>query len=157
MKTHHNIVFCSFLAVMLSLWLSGCKTFSAAETSFTGNPQPGVVTLNAIGYGATPAEAERNTYESAFTAILFRGVPAFAALRLPMIENETTARKDKAAFFRGFFSQGYQQFIKQHGSSTRAGRADQSDQVIMQRSISINYEALRRHLENEGIIRKFGY
>jgi len=154
------IVATTFIAATVFL-STGCKTKAypaTAETTYLSSPGTGMVNLAAVGYGANEKAAELDTYVTAFSTILFKGLPAFGALKLPMIDNEAKARSEHKAFFIKFFdNRGYLQFVTDQGVLTKLGKADQQGNIRVQKNLSINYDALRRHLEQEGVIRKFGY
>lgn len=137
---------------------ASCKTtYSTSEVTYLANPEAGIISLSAIGYGLTQREAEQETYVTAFNTIFFKGVPGFDALRLPMIEDESKARRERASFFDKFYGEkGYLQFVTEQDNASKTGKADRG-KIRVQRTIAINYEALRRHLEREGVIRKFGF
>lgn len=130
---------------------------STSEVNYVANPNPGLVTLEATGYGKTQEAAELDTYITAFTTIFFKGLPAFTALRTPMIPNESKARSEHAAYFKKFFDErGYLQFVTGQGGTAKAGKADDGKNKVARRTFTINYESLRRDLEQNGVIRKFG-
>jgi len=149
------------LLAATSFLSTGCKTKAypvTAETTYLNSPGTGMVNLLAVGYGANERTAELDTYITAFSMILFKGLPAFGALKLPMIENEAKARSEHRAFFTKFFDdRGYLQFVTDQGGLSKLGKADQQGNIRVQKNLGINYDALRRHLEQEGVIRKFGY
>lgn len=140
------------------LMTASCKTtYSTSEVTYLANPEAGIIRLSTIGYGHTQREAEQETYVTAFNTIFFKGVPGFDALRLPMIEDESKARRERASFFDKFYGEkGYLQFVTEQGTSSKMNRVNRG-KIRVQRDIAINYEALRRHLEREGVIRKFGF
>jgi hypothetical protein len=123
-----------------------------------GNPFQGVVSISALGYGTTEREAEFDTFITGFEAILFRGLPAFAGLRAAMINDESKAKSQHSQFFKKFFDErGYLQFVSEQGKISKLGRSDQPGKIKVQKTFSVNYEAMRKKLEQEGVIRKFGY
>ncbi len=128
-----------------------------SEVAYVANPETGVVRLSAIGIGADRQQAEQETYITAFNTILFKGLPGFDALRLPMIEDESKAKREHASFFTRFYRDGgYLQFVTEHGPLFRADKTNRST-FQARRQLAVNYDALRRHLEREGVIRKFGF
>lgn len=137
-----------------------CKTPSypaTSEVNYVANPNPGLVTVEATGYGKTSQDAEWDAYSTAFNTIFFKGLPAFTALRTPMIPNESKARSEHAAYFKKFFDdRGYLQFVTGQGGTSKSSKADDGKNKSARHTFTINYESLRRDLEQNGVIRKFG-
>lgn len=152
-----------FICFAAFSWFAGqaCKSApaypSTSEVKYVNNPSQGLVTVEAIGYGKTEAAAELDAFNTAFTTIFFKGLPGFTALRTPMIPDESKARSEHSAYFKKFFDdRGYLQFITNQGGATKAGKADDNRSRMARRTFTINYESLRRDLEQKGVIRKFG-
>ncbi|MEK7253756.1 MAG: hypothetical protein AAB316_03365, partial [Bacteroidota bacterium] len=121
---------------------------------------PGTVNVQANGFGSTTLQIERNARVKAFETILFRGLPSseFTALRLPMIENESEARSRHSSFFKKFFEEDdCNRFVTAISRLDNKPVKTTDHSKTMAYSLTINYEALRRHLEQSGVLRKFGY
>jgi hypothetical protein len=150
-----------FLLLMNTMVISSCgkKLYpETAELTYLSSPQSGVVELASVGYGAAKKDAELDTYTTAFNNILFKGIPGFGALRLPMIENERESKIEHPGFYRKLFDErGYLRFITSQGATEQLGKSDDQKKTRVKKTISIDYESLRRFLEQEGVIRKFGY
>ncbi|MCB0521673.1 MAG: hypothetical protein H6577_19835 [Lewinellaceae bacterium] len=150
-----------FLALLLTA-LAACKTYreTPAAVQYQSNPAPGSVNVKASGFGKSDIEIERDARTKAFETILFRGLPAsdFTALRLPMIENEGQARSAHKAFFKKFFEEDdCNRFVTAMNRLDDKPVKTTDGRKTMAYSLSINYEALRRDLEQAGVLRKFGY
>lgn len=153
------LIFC--VGAIAFFTMPSCKTTSpypaTSEVNYVSNPNPGLVTVEATGYGKTSEAAELDTYNTAFTTIFFKGLPAFTALRTPMIPNESKARSEHAAYFKNFFEErGYLQFVTNKGTPAKGSKADDGKNTSVRNTFTINYESLRRDLEQNGVIRKFG-
>jgi hypothetical protein len=153
-----------FLLLSIGLLLAAfsCKTtkVNPGTVQYTANPAPGAVTVTSHGYGNTDLQLEKSARTLAFETILFRGLPAaeFTALRLPMIENEREARSGNSAFFKKFFEEdGCNQFVTAVSKLGNKPGKTADRKKTMDYSLTINYEALRRHLEQNQVLRKFGY
>jgi len=145
---------------MLALILSciSCKTTKPAtvssETKYLSNPHDGVVTITAVGQGKKEDEARKDAFRTGFTTLLFRGLPGFSPLKNPLISNEAKALSSHRSFFDDFFSdQNYIQFVTKQDPTRFSG--DRSNKIAHQ-TFSVNYKLLRKHLEQNNIIRKFG-
>jgi hypothetical protein len=129
-----------------------------AELTFITSPSDGLVEISAIGYGSSSKDAELDTYTTAFNNILFKGIPDFGALRIPLIDNEMQSKSSHSDFYKRFFERrDYMRFVTNQGSVQALGKSDDKNMRKAQKNITINYDALRKHLEQEGVIRKFGY
>lgn len=149
------------LALLLAAF-AACKTYreTPAAVQYQSSPAPGTVNVKASGFGKDPLDIEQDARRKAFETILFRGLPAsdFTALRLPMIENEGQARKEHASFFKSFFDEdGSNKFVTSINRLDDKPVKTTDGRKTMAYSLTINYEALRRNLEQGGVLRKFGY
>jgi hypothetical protein len=151
----------TYLLLVGLVCASGCakKMYpETAEVNFISAPQSGVATLSAIGYGSDQKEAELDTYTTVFNNVLFKGIPAFGGLNLPMVENEQASRSAHQSFYKKFFDErGYMRFISSQGGVEKMGKSDDKQKTKVKKTMTLNYDLLRRYLEDEGIIRKFGY
>ena len=130
-----------------------------AEVSFVSSPQSGVIELSAMGYGRTQKEAELDIYTTAFNNLLFRGIPGFGELRQPFVDNERSSRTEHPGFYRKFFDErGYLRFVSGQSAAQKMGKpSDDKTKIRAKKNLTVNYESLRHYLEDEGIIRKFGF
>lgn len=148
-----------FMAIGFLLYLPACKSTypTTAEVQYLGSPTTGLIKIDAVGYGTDEKKAEMDVYRTAFNTILFRGLPAFSPLQRPMIENESAARSKHAAFFQQFFEErGYLKYITERSSPSKSEKTAETNTKIVRQTLVVNYDALRRDLEQNGVIRKFG-
>lgn len=111
------------------------------------------ITLNAHGYGADAGIASWYAERNALENILFRGIPG-SNQENPMIENESHALRDnKQALDYLILNGGYQKFLIE--SYTENVRKSSQGTTIRQ-IVKFDLQALRKHLENEKVVRKFG-
>ena len=96
------------------------------------------------------SEAERNI----FNIILFQGV-AGSDLEIPMVPDESKSKSDKSSYYEGLIDRkGYRKFItKRSNTSTKIVKGGYSATT----TLTVNYGALRKDLEQNGVIRKFGF
>lgn len=92
--------------------------------------------------------------QDAVRAVLFVGIPG-SKIPKAMVANEQEAVRDHRAFFTDLLDKkGYDRFIVRvsEASSPSATRAEAKAWNVV-----INTDALRRALEEAGVIRRFGY
>lgn len=127
-------------------------------TSLIKNNTPtenGTIFLTVSAVGETKENAIENCVSNAFETVLFRGVPASVQPQ-PMIENEQKARSANPNFFDCFKNEAcYKKFVTYinfmgEGVKVREG-------IGMSTSLKINLNALKTYLEQNNIIRKFGF
>ena len=143
------------LLLSVCFWTAcnSARTISG-EVNFIASPEPGTVLVSAGGYGPTKPQAILNAEANAFNTLIFKGIPG-SQQQLPMVPDEAASRKKNAAFFDQFLNGGYKPFmmLSESQSSYAAGRKNRNN--ITQR-VKINVDALRRELEQRGVVRKFG-
>ncbi|MFK8006180.1 MAG: hypothetical protein AB8H03_07410 [Saprospiraceae bacterium] len=145
-----------FLLIFIS-----CKTTSSvpltAEVKYLSNPSSGLISIQSVGYGKDDKVAKKNAFQTAFNTILFKGLPGFSALKNPLINDETKARRANPKYFKTLFEEnGYLQFVTNQEVTELLGKGDTKKSRIVKQTFTINYKLLRRHLEQNNIIRKFG-
>lgn len=94
----------------------------------------------------------------AIETLLFRGIPN-SAYYLPLVSNRNEALTSHSKYFNHLFEQGYYKtFIVSSSNfeSYKDGKKNKKNKIT-KLNIRVNYNALRRDLEQNGVIRKFGY
>lgn len=162
-KQHTALQIPAFLFGLLAagiLMISGCKAKQypqTAELTYNSNPVAGVIAVTALGYGKNIKEANNDAFRTAFENILFQGVPGFEPLELPMVSQADGAESNRS-FFDRFFEEGtYLRFISRQEEAVEIGKVEGSRNIIVSKSMNINYRALKKHLQQQGAVRKFGY
>jgi hypothetical protein len=127
----------------------------SAQVTFLNKDEVGTITVNSKGFGKNENAAIVTAQTNAFNVILFKGIPG-TDLNVPLIENETDAKAKNIEYFNKFFDQGYYQSFLM--SSTLSENSIKSkDGVYSSIDLKINYNSLRKDLEQNNIIRKFGF
>jgi hypothetical protein len=141
------------LTLLLFTACNSAKTISG-EVNFIASPEPGTVMVSVGGYGPSKPQAIRNAEANAFSTLIFKGIPG-SQQQLPMVPDEKTSRQQHGDYLEQFFNGGYKPFmmLSESQSAYAAGRKGRKN--ITQR-VKINVDALRRELEQRGIVRKFG-
>lgn len=151
----------NFLALVFLISVAACspRITSVPSVAFVSRDAQGLVTLTATGHGANQQDRERSAQKAAFETLLFKGLPNAdaSAVRLPMIENETDSRTAHSSFFKKFFEEGGMATHVQAMTAAGSAKLASGQQLAQSFSMKINYDALRRQLEQEGVLRKFGY
>lgn len=117
----------------------------------------GTITVRSIGLGKNKKEAITKAEQNAIKVLLFRGLPSSQQNEsiLPINESEAISVYDR--YFEEFFNEGrYRTFIMSSipiGSFSKNGKTEREIPV----DVKINLKALKRDLEAQGVIRKFGY
>lgn len=127
------------------------KAFSAQIIQET----EGIIVVETDGYGSTKNDAMLDAEQKAFETILFRGLPG-TDLNEPLISNEKDAKTKYGAYFKKLFqAEKMGSFITGTAvTSSFVKKTKGSKNITVQ--TSINYKALRRDLEQNNVIRKFG-
>lgn len=134
------------------------NNIKTAETTFVESTGDGIVTIKAIGYGTDFGLAHADATQRAFETIMLRGLPHFTALSRPMIESENSLNSSHPNFMQNFFdNDSHSQFIIEQGETYIIEEFKKPKGVRIGNTFTINYAGLRRYLEKEGVIRKFGY
>lgn len=144
-----------FLLVLLPL-LGSCTrppAASSAEVRYLGPGEPGTTHVQArgcssrTGQDAVALQAATNAFETLF----FRGIPG-SDVATALVPDEASARRQYAAYWQEFYQQGrYRTFlVAQAEVSPRVQQCASYD-------LTINHAALRKDLEQHGVVRPFGY
>jgi hypothetical protein len=127
----------------------------SAQVSFINKEENGAVTVNSKGYGKNENAAITDAQENAFNIVLFKGIPG-SELSVPLVVNENEAKSKNKEYFNKFFGNGgYQNFLMS-SILTEAPSKDKSG-VFCSVDLKINIKSLRIDLEQNNIIRKFGF
>jgi len=135
-----------------------CKTTAplGAEVTYKSYTNQ-IMSVESIGYGAKTPEALENAKKNAIDVILFRGVPN-SSLNRPLVgtDKQTALQKNKKYFKELYKNRRYSSFITQAVSITPFKKLENGSKGL-KATVKVNIQALRVDMENNGIIRKFGY
>ena len=114
------------------------------------------VTMRVIGYGKNVKTASVDAENNAIKTLLFAGAQD-TSYRLPFIsDNKETIETNNKTFFDNLYKNDYKNFIESSVIVTAFGKDAQKRKCITM-DICVRAEQLRKYLENNGIIRKFGF
>ena len=112
------------------------------------------VVIQCSATGFNEYEAITRAESQAFETLLFNGYSSSVKIS-PLIENRSNLTTDNNNFINNFFSnQLYKSFII---SSANHRTNYIGNQLYLVREIQINLNALRKNLEENNLIRKFGF
>ena len=127
----------------------------SGEVNFLFKEEQGTIVVESTGYGKNQSEALVDAQITAIKVLLFKGLPG-TELNVPLIENENDANSKFSDYFQNLFQQGnYIKFIM--SSTESANPVQKKGNKTITLDIKINYNSLRKDLEQNQVIRKFGY
>lgn len=131
------------------------KVFPTAKVNYLKEVE-GTITMRAIGTGKGMKQAIADAEKNAIQVILFRGLPE-SQQNLPMIPlNEYQAVQKYPEYFRLLYDKyRYRTFIMASVPTLGSIKSTKKLKSIAV-DLKINIYALRRDLEQNGIINKFG-
>jgi hypothetical protein len=114
--------------------------------------ETGAITVKSVGYGNNRINAIADAQKNAFQVILFRGLPNNS----PIVENEGVAKvKSRDYFYRFFEQEYYKTFMMSSTESSNLISIRGGYKISV--DIKVNTQALRKDLEQNQVVRKFGY
>ena len=121
--------------------------------------EEGTIRIQSSGEGKNLPDAYNNAVENAFSTVLFKGVPE-SIQATPMIPDESAAKQQYGSVLSCFKDKTcYNQFLtsaSQNGKKEKV-RGGGLVNYQVQSDVTINIRALRTYLEQNNVIRKFGY
>lgn len=125
-----------------------------AEVNVVNEVRNKTIEVRSIGYGNTNSEAMYDSERKAFDVLFFRGLPD-TGVEKPLIgSNEAQLLLEHRSYFNNFFNNRYKSFIMSLNQTAPFQKNKGVVSVVM--DIKINLISLKRDLEDQGIIRKFG-
>ncbi len=127
----------------------------SAEVTLQSNDHDGTMTVRCFGYGNNNQTAISNAQKNALSVLLFKGLPG-SELRVPLVDNEYESKNSNPTYYKNLFENGYSNtFIMSSDIISPLVDYNNTKRLIV--NIKININSLRRDLETNKIIRKFGY
>lgn len=127
----------------------------SAEVNFIYKEATGTIAVKSTGYGNNQTDAVSDAQKNAFIVILFKGLPG-TELNIPLVENENEARSKHSDYFNKFFDEGYyKKFMMSSTESSKLIKMKGLNKITV--DVKINYNSLRKDLEQNQLIRKFGF
>ena len=86
---------------------------------------------------------------------MFRGIPG-TEQNIPLVENEQESKSKHVKYFENFFEKGYYKtFMMSSIISSKLSKSNSGKTITL--NVKININSLRKDLEQNQIIRKFGF
>ncbi len=114
----------------------------------------GMVWIQSTGFGKKEVIAQLDAEKAAMETLVFQGI-AGTQFSMPLVADESTSRRDHAEFYAGFFEQqGFRAFVSK--TQKMSGLVKFKGGKKMDTRMLVDVNGLRKHLEDKGIIKKFG-
>lgn len=144
--------------IMASAFLSCSKKVYApltAEVNVVSEEAYKTLELRSIGVGDSEEKANYDSEKKAFEILFFRGIPN-SSYEKPLIgSDEVSLLKKHQSYFKTFFFERYKSFVMSAFNASPSQKQNGIYTSVL--DIKINTAALKRDLEDQGIIRKFGF
>jgi hypothetical protein len=132
------------------------KTLPTAEVNYLSG-KDGTITMRSIGIGVNSEEAIYDAETNAMNVLLFRGLPESEQKVALIGTNEAEEKNKHKDYFIKFYSEKrYKTFVMSSIPSSDLIKHKGGKKSIAT-DIKINLVALRKDLEQNNIIRKFGF
>lgn len=150
-----------FILIIVVIGLHSCSpklqpqnNYSAA-VEFLYKETEGTIAVKSTAFGKKKEIATGNAQQNAFNIILFKGIPG-TDIKVPLIENESEAKSKHSDYFNKFFGQGgYTKYMMSSTYNSEPVKVKGGYWASL--DIKINFNSLRKDLEQNQIIRKFGF
>lgn len=144
----------SLYIILLSCFFT-LPNFSQNTINFI-NETKDEITVNVLVYAKNEKVASVDAKLYAVNTLLFRGV-SNSSYNRPMIgTNEEEIKNKHANYFDSFYNNRYMTFITSAIAKSKLAK-DESKRKCMLFEITIQKHTLKMDLENNGVIRKFGF
>jgi len=157
-----SIVGIMFLLVSCSHKTSAPTTSSESysyrngQISFLRQDEQGTIVIRTNGFGKNINDASINAQKSAFYNLIFKGIPGSSIANVPMVSDEYDAYQKNENYFNNLFDNGhYNTFMMYSNMASEPNESKGEASVSI--DVKINYNSLRNDLEQNSVIRKFGY
>lgn len=145
-------IFILIFLLQISMLVAQSRT---AEVNYAGETEQGTILLEVVGYGNGWEKAIEEAEKKAFEVLLFQGLPSSKQDK-PFVENEIESRQNNEGFYKDFFeNKKYNNFLMKITSQRKPKKVRGKKQSVFY--FKINTDALRKNLEQNKIIRKFGF
>jgi hypothetical protein len=130
-------------------------TTPSAEVNFLSSID-GTITMRANGIGKSEGEAIGDAMFNAFDVLFFRGLPESEQKNALIGTNENEAREQYKEYFNAFYKGRYKTFVMSSVPTSDLIKYTGGEKGIAI-DVKINVVSLRKDLEQNNIIRKFGF
>lgn len=114
----------------------------------------GMIWVQSTGFGKKEAEAQLDAEKAAMETVVFQGVPG-TQFSMPLVADESGSRKEHVDFYAGFFEQqGFRAFVSK--TQKVSGLTKIKGGKKLETRLLVDMNGLRKHLEDNHVIKKFG-
>jgi|GEM_PF-588653 len=149
-----NLVYFLIFCVGLFVLNACSSTKFTGETRYFKDVKFGQLSIISGGYGKFKKEAANNAIENAFKTIFLYGVPNTNQSSPLLGKNAQSVFDSNKSFFENFLLKEKEQFVQT--KHIRGFKFTNGKSPSVEVELLINLKALRTHLEENKIIRKFG-
>lgn len=148
------------ILIVAIIVLQGCSTKLqhrdySATVEFIYKENTGTIAVKSSVYAKNRENAIEDAQRNAFNVILFKGIPG-TDLNVPLVENESEAKSKHGDYFKKLLDQGdYNKYMMSSAFNSESAKVKGGIWVSL--DIKINYNSLRKDLEQNQIVRKFGF
>ncbi|MFT5997917.1 MAG: hypothetical protein ACI81P_000362 [Neolewinella sp.] len=134
-----------------------CGQVAGGNVKYVGSSTQGVITVIADGFGKKKPEAFDNAVRTTFRQLLTRGIAGSFQYK-PLLGNKPTeVMVKRKAFFDAFFAdKAYNSFLIDQGAGKFSRKTKKKIPNLTVR-LDINVSSFRAYLEEQGLVRKFGF
>ncbi len=147
------------IVILISLSITtSCskKTLPSSEVNYISENN-GTITIRATGNGKNKREAISEAEKNAINVLFFRGLPESRHKIALIGTNESQEIEKHAQYFENFYTQNrYKTFIMSSIPVSDFAKKNEGAKSLTL-DVKVNLVALRRDLEQNNIIRKFGF
>lgn len=145
------------IVLFLSVSVFGCKpTYYTHQVNYLEETNQ-TISLRCVGYGNNRFTAINDAEQAAFKELLFRGIPLSQQKNAIVSTNELESLRKNNSYFNELLSKGrYKTFITSSIPVSDISHYKGSLKQITV-DVKINLYGLRKDLEQNNIIRPFGY
>lgn len=150
-----------FSLISWLLFFNSCspKLVPTAEVNFIGKSNQGTINLRSIGYAKnlkSLEDAVTDAEKNAFNTILFRGIPGTDVGNAMIGLNEKDIKSKHSSYFNSFYGgKRYKSFMMSSNPTTPIIKKKGYKKITV--DITINIQSLRKDLEDNQVIRGFGF
>jgi len=144
------------LFLLIAAWaVSNAQNVGATSyITYLGKTEKGTIYVSSCGYDKKEMATYLTAVRNAFETIMFRGVPG-SEIDQPLVDDEKQAKEKYRKYFDDFYADEYYKKFITYIQETKPTKEFKSKKACLQ--MKINYMALKKDLERNEIIRKFGY
>ena len=114
----------------------------------------GMVWIQSTGFGKKEVIAQLDAEQAAMETLVFQGISG-TQFAMPLVADQSASRRDHAEFYTTFFEQqGFRAFVNK--TQQMSGLVKFKGGKKMDTRMLVDVNGLRKHLEDKGVIRKFG-